>query len=148
VNRAVLLALPVAVLVGAGLLSRSPYPIARRSPATTVPDTAAQRGRLVYDRYGCSVCHGSEGNGGFANANAETDGKVPGVTRVAEGYTPSELKKLILTGKPLIGKASAAGPRPPYRMPGWQDRMSGQDADDLVRYLISLKPKSGGGTWK
>lgn len=148
VNRALLFALPVVVLVGASLFSRSPFPVAQHIPSAAVPDAVAQRGRLVYDRYGCALCHGSEGKGGFANQNAETDGKVPGVTRVAEGYTASELKRLILTGKSVIGKASAAGPRPPYRMPGWQDRMTGQDAEDVVRYLMSLNPKSAGEKWR
>lgn len=148
VNRAALLAIPVIVLVGARLLSWPPYPVAHRVPVPAVIDSAAQRGRLVYDRYGCALCHGSEGKGGFANLNAETEGKVPGLIHVAEGYTASELKKLILSGKPVIGKTNAAGPRPPYRMPGWQDRMAEKDAEDLVRYLMSLAPKSTGGKWQ
>ena len=148
VNRTLLFAIPVVVVLGASLASRSPYPAAQRLPApAAAPDAAAQRGRLVYERYGCVLCHGPEGKGGFVNRNAETDGKVPGVTRVAEGYTAAEVKKLILTGKAVIGKTDAAGPRPPYRMPGWRDRMSEKDAEDLARYLMSLAPKSTGSKW-
>jgi mono/diheme cytochrome c family protein len=148
VKRAVLFALPVGVLVAASVFSRSPYPAPQRTPVVAVPDVAAQRGRLVYDRYGCALCHGPDGKGGFANQNAETDGKVPGIIRVAEGYTPSEVQRLILAGKPTIGKANAAGPRPPYRMPGWRDRMTGQEAGDLVKYLMGLEPKAASEKWR
>jgi mono/diheme cytochrome c family protein len=33
-------------------------------------------------------------------------------------------------------------------MPGWQDRMTGQEADDLVAYLMGLEPKSAGEKWR
>ncbi|MEI6668840.1 MAG: cytochrome c [Acidobacteriota bacterium] len=147
-NRALVFAVPVVVLVAAGLFSRVPYPIAQHLAIAAVPDAAAQRGRLVYERYGCALCHGAEAKGGFANKNSETDGKVPGVVRVAEGYTASEVKRLILSGKAAIGKTDAAGPTPPYRMPGWQDRMTSQEADDVVKYLMSLAPKSSGSGWR
>jgi mono/diheme cytochrome c family protein len=148
VKRAVLYALPVVVLVAASVFSRSPYPAPLRVAVVAAPDAAAPRGRLVYERYGCALCHGPDGKGGFANPNAETDGKVPGVIRVAEGYTSSEVRRLILSGKPSIGKGNAALPRPPFRMPGWRDRMTEQEADDLVKYLMGLEPKSAGGTWR
>jgi mono/diheme cytochrome c family protein len=148
VKRAVLFALPAVVLVCAAVFSGAPYPAPQRLPAAAVPGTAAQRGRLVYERYGCALCHGIDGKGGFANPNAETDGKVPGVTRVAEGYTAAEVKRVVLAGRSVIGKASATGQRPPFRMPGWQDRMTGQEADDLVAYLMSLEPKSAGSKWR
>ena len=147
-KRAVLFALPALVLVGASVFSSAPYPAPQRLPAAAAPGTAAERGRLVYERYGCALCHGADGKGGFANQNAETDGKVPGVTRVAEGYTSAEVKHLILAGRSAVGKASANGQRPPYRMPGWQDRMRGQEADDLVAYLMGLAPKSAGTKWR
>jgi mono/diheme cytochrome c family protein len=148
VKRAVLFVLPAIVLVCASVFSGAPYPALQRVPAAAAPGTAAQRGRLVYDRYGCAMCHGPEGKGGFANQNAETDGRVPGVVRVAEGYTSAEVKHLMLAGRPTVGKASASGPRPPYRMPGWQDSMTAQETDDLVAYLMGLAPKSAGTKWR
>jgi mono/diheme cytochrome c family protein len=60
---------------------------------------------------------------------------------VKEGYLERELVQLILTGSPRIGKADPNGPTPPFRMPGWSDRMTRAQATDLVKYLVSLYPK-------
>lgn len=125
-----------------------PAPSAVRAAAPEVAATPEARGRLVYARYGCAMCHGADGRGGFANPNAETDGKVPAVTYVAEGYTPAELERLILDGTPAVGKADPNGPRPPYRMPGWRGRMREDEVRDLVRYLVSLYPESAAQSWR
>jgi mono/diheme cytochrome c family protein len=106
------------------------------------------RGRLVYEKYGCVACHGNEGKGGFANPNAETDGKVPGVTYVAEGYTRAELRRKVLDGLATVGKKDAQGARPPYRMPGWAGVMSDAESTDLVEYLWSLLPKGTSDKWR
>jgi mono/diheme cytochrome c family protein len=66
---------------------------------------------------------------------------VPGLTKVKEGYLERELVQKILDGAPRIGKADAKGPTPPYRMPGWKDRMTRAEATDLAKYLVSLYPK-------
>jgi mono/diheme cytochrome c family protein len=144
-----LLALSV-VLVAAGVRwgtsTSAPHAVReRRAPPTA---SAIERGRLVYAAYGCAMCHGADGKGGFANPNSETDGKVPGLQMVKEGYLPRELVQKILDGAPRIGKADAKGPVPPYRMPGWRDRMTRADADDLVQYLFSLYPKSAEEKWR
>ncbi len=110
--------------------------------------TAAARGKLLYERYGCVMCHGADGKGGFANPNAETDGKVPAVVFVKEGYTAAEVAEVIRNGKPRIGRADPKGPIPPYRMPGWRDRLSNQDIADLTEYLMSLYPKSAAEKWR
>lgn len=60
---------------------------------------------------------------------------------VKEGYLERELVQKILDGAPRIGKADAKGAVPPYRMPGWRDRMSRAEAADLAKYLVSLYPK-------
>ncbi len=119
--------------------------VARSGPAQ---DTPAARGQVLYERYGCVPCHGAEGNGGRENPNAETDGKVPGVVKVAEGYTKVELVSLLRHGTSRIGRADASGPLPPYRMPGWGDRLSDAQLQDLVEYLISLAPKSATPSWR
>lgn len=113
-----------------------------------MPDTAAARGRLVYERYGCRMCHGDAGKGGFANPNAETEGKVPNITMVKEGYTPAEIAGLIRKGNANIGLADAKGPTPPFRMPSWGDWMSAQEVNDLVQDLLSLYPKSAEKSWR
>ena len=137
------------VLAGYGLrlAMRSPAPQPVRPPEV-VGASAIERGHAVYARYGCSICHGPDGKGGFSNPNAETDGKVPGITYVAEGYTRPELRKKILDGLATIGKKDPNGPRPPYRMPGWAGQMSDADAADLVEYLWSLYPKTEKSKWR
>ena len=66
---------------------------------------------------------------GFANPNSETDGKVPGVIFVKEGYTRAELRKKIVEGLATVGKRMRTGRNLPYRMPGWagtDDRCRGR----------------------
>ncbi len=125
----------------------APRPIARTSAAPAA-DTPAERGRVVFATYGCTACHGADGKGGFANPNAETDGKVPGVVYVAEGYTRAELRKKVLDGLATVGTKDQNGPRPPYRMPGWRGVMTDAQVDDLVEFLFSLYPKSETQSWR
>jgi mono/diheme cytochrome c family protein len=143
------LALLAVVCIGYGVhwQTRAPAPHTVRTP-DVAEEGAVGRGRVVYARYGCSTCHGTDGKGGFANTNAETEGKVPGVTFVAEGFTRAELRRKILDGFPTVGKKDANGPRPPYRMPGWAGQMSDAEVRDLVEYLWSLYPKSEAQKWR
>lgn len=127
---------------------RAPDPRAVRVTRAEVPSNAVARGRLVYERYGCVMCHGAEGQGGFANSNAETDGKVPGVIFVKEGYTGDELRRKVLDGVAAVGRADPKGPTPPFRMPGWRTHMAGREIDDLVEYLFSLYPKTAEEKWR
>ena len=137
----------VAVVYGVSLQTRPPAPqTVREAPAAAA--TPVARGRIVYTRYGCTACHGDLGTGGFANPNSETDGKVPGVTFVAEGYTKAELRRKVLDGFATVGKKDPNGPRPPFRMPGWAGQMTDAEVADLVEYLFSLYPKSSGDKWR
>jgi len=135
------IAAAIVIAVGVHLETRAPAPTAIRVKIATPSTDAAARGRQLYAEYGCSMCHGAEGKGGFANINAESEGKVPGLVMVKEGYLERELVQKILDGAPRIGKADANGPTPPYRMPGWRDRMTRPEAADIAKYLISLYPK-------
>lgn len=117
----------------------APQPI--RVAATPAPDTAVARGRLVYEHYGCTMCHGPDGNGGVPNPNALRNGKVPSIIDVADVYTAAEVAQLIRAGRHNVDRAEATGAIPPYRMPGWGDRLSEQDVNDLVQYVMSLYPK-------
>ena len=129
--------------IGAGVHyeTRAVAPAVVRVHEEAAAADAAARGKAAYQTYGCALCHGADAKGGFANANSETEGRVPGLTKVKEGYLERELVQKILEGTPRIGKADAKGPTPPYRMPGWRDRMTRAEAVDLTRYLISLYPK-------
>ncbi len=138
----------VALALALKVLMRPPSPISRAASDRADPETPAQRGRAVYDRYGCALCHGANGEGGFANPNAETAGKVPGVLYVAEGYTQAELQRKILEGVRSVGKADPKGPQPPYRMPGWGGQMAEEEVRDLAQYLAGLYPKSAEEKWR
>jgi len=100
-----------------------------------------ERGREIYSKYGCAGCHGPEGKGGVPNPNAKTAEQVPGLTYVADGYTKAELKKLILRGQREIVPLDPRRPAPPLYMPAWGSTIKDPEADDLVAYLFSLKPK-------
>lgn len=115
--------------------------------ATLAPDTAVARGHLVFDRYGCTLCHGSEGKAGVANPNALRNAKVPNINDLADAYKPDEVAQLIRTGRHNVDRADAAGAIPPYRMPGWGDRLSEQEINDLVQYLMSLVSKGKKKGW-
>ncbi len=148
-KRALTLLVLAALGLGVRLEIRPPMPEPiRRPPAPADASNAVDRGRAVYRRYGCAMCHGADGKGGFANANAETGGKVPGLLYVKEGYTARELRKKLLDGAPTIGKADSRGPVPPYRMPGWRGRMNDAEVNDLVEYLFGLYPKSAEEKWR
>jgi mono/diheme cytochrome c family protein len=146
-----LLAIAACVLLAlAGWAARRAAPPAsvRASAVPGGDDTPLGRGRAVYEQYGCALCHGADGKGGFANPNAETDGRVPAVIYVAEGYTQAELRRKVLDGVASVGKADAKGARPPFRMPGWRGQMTTRELDDLVSYLLSLEPGSSDAKWK
>ncbi len=127
---------------------RPPEPRAVRLATTVRLSGPVERGRNVYERFGCAQCHGADAKGGFPNANSETAGKVPGLLFVKEGYTPEELRRKILNGVKTIGKADPKGPTPPYRMPGWAGQMSDGEVTDLVAYLLSLYPNSAEEKWR
>jgi len=128
--------------------ARPPAPTTVREKIEPASTDAIARGRLVYQTYGCAMCHGADAKGGFANLNSESEGKVPGLVMVKEGYLEREVVQKILEGTPRIGKADAKGPTPPFRMPGWRDRMTRAEASDLTKYLFSLYPKTSGDKWR
>jgi mono/diheme cytochrome c family protein len=128
--------------------ARPPAPTTVRVAVDPPASDAVARGRLVYQTYGCAMCHGADAKGGFANLNAESEGKVPGLVMVKEGYLEREVVQKILEGTPRIGKADPKGPTPPFRMPGWRDRMARTEAADLTKFLFSLYPKKSGDSWR
>ncbi|MEW6749490.1 MAG: cytochrome c [Candidatus Latescibacterota bacterium] len=106
-----------------------------------------ERGRLVYKKYGCAMCHGPEGQGGVENPNAQTGGEIPQLIYVAEGYTTAELGARIRGGVWEIARADSSGPTPPYRMPSMGTWMSAGEVDALVEYLRSLMPEGAEEEW-
>jgi mono/diheme cytochrome c family protein len=100
-----------------------------------------ERGREVYRKYGCGGCHAPDAKGGVPNPNAKTAQQVPGLLYVADGYTKPELKARIVKGQREIPALDPKRPPPPLYMPAWGGVIKDAEIDDLVAYLISLKPK-------
>jgi mono/diheme cytochrome c family protein len=100
-----------------------------------------ERGREVYRKYGCAGCHGADAKGGVPNPNAKTAQQIPGLLYVAEGYTKAELKTRITKGQREIPALDPKRPPPPLYMPAWGSTISEPELNDLVEYLVSLKPK-------
>lgn len=137
------------LIVGVRWETRAAAPAFNRAAkVATHPDTAVERGRLLYARYGCAMCHGADGKGGASNPNSETDGKIPAVIFVKEGYTAKEVANKVLDGFATIGRQGGQGPTPPYRMPGWKGQMTSAEADDLTQFLFSLYPASAAKSWR
>lgn len=106
-----------------------------------------ERGRFVYQKYGCAMCHGPDGQGSIKNPNSQTGGEIPKLIYVAEGYKVDELKAQILKGVWEIARADSLGRIPPYRMPAMAGVMSPDELDTLVQYLMSLMPKGAEEKW-
>jgi len=111
-----------------------------------VAATRLQAGRRVFVEYGCGGCHGKNGEGGLANPNSASGGRVPALAKVKEGYWREALIKKIGEGV-RTEKADPAGPTPPLNMPAWRGHISPESLDLLADYLFSLAPASSGDDW-
>ena len=111
--------------------------------ALSLPSLMSQveRGHDVYRKYGCAGCHGQNAKGGVPNPNAKTAQLVPDLIHVADGYTKDELKARIVKGQREINSLEPKRPPPPLYMPAWGGIIKDAEVDDLIAYLISLKPK-------
>jgi mono/diheme cytochrome c family protein len=112
--------------------------VALSLPSLMIP---AERGKEVFRKYGCAGCHGSDAKGGVPNPNSKTAEQVPGLLHVADGYTVVQLKARINLGQHEIPALDPKRPPPPLYMPAWAGTIRDAEVDDLVAYLISLKPK-------
>jgi cytochrome c553 len=136
----------VAALVAAGSVDARRQGEAQRHARLALDDAAnpqLARGRAVFVKYSCNGCHGAGGVGGIDNLNSESGGKINGLLHVSETYTTAELVERIRTGTPTIGKTDPTGPEPPIRMPPYRDLIAGQELNDLVAYLLTLRPPPG-----
>lgn len=109
-----------------------------------VLDTAAAaRGKLVFERLGCFVCHGNQGSGGVRNRNSATQERIPTLTYSSRGFTTEAFKERIRNGSPVIRKKDLRGITPPVSMPPFRQRVAEPEISDLVEYLRSLTPEAG-----
>ena len=125
--------------------SNPPSSYVTKAPPKT-PETYAtpvDRGRAVFERFGCAGCHGTGGTGGRHNWNAGLGQEVPPLLYVKAYYgnDVESLKNLIRTGRQPVPRADHGRPNPSLYMPAWKDRISEDDLDALVRYLFSLADK-------
>lgn len=109
-------------------------------PAEPEPNIPAgiARGRYVYEKFGCAACHGTDARGGIRNYNSQND-VMPNLRRVVGTYTRAELKEKISMGVAFIAKHDPKGPPPPNYMPAWSSKIKGDDMEDLITYLQSIK---------
>ena len=105
--------------------------------------SVVEKGKAVFEKYGCAACHGIGGVGGRKNWNSGLGNEVPPLLYVKayDGNDVERLKDLIRHGRQPVPRADAARPRPALYMPAWKGRISEDDLDALVAYLFSLDEK-------
>lgn len=104
---------------------------------------AVERGKLVFEKYGCFVCHGNEGSGGVRNKNSATGGVVTALTYTSRAFKDADLKERIIRGPTSVKKADLQGSTPPLSMPFFKNVISDAELNDLVVYIRSLTPEEG-----
>ena len=105
-----------------------------------VSSSTVERGRAVFEKFGCAGCHGVRGAGGRHNWNAGLGEEVPSLMYVKAYYgnDVERLKDLIRHGRQPVPRADPTRPNPSLYMPPWKDRISEEELDALVAYLFSL----------
>ncbi|MDP1677535.1 MAG: DmsE family decaheme c-type cytochrome [Bacteroidota bacterium] len=106
-------------------------------------EEAVERGKLVFNKYGCFVCHGNEGSGGVKNKNSSTGGVVTALTFTSRAFNETALRERIIQGPKVVVKADLKGPTPPLSMPNWRGVIMDSELTDLVVFLQSLTPEEG-----
>jgi mono/diheme cytochrome c family protein len=110
---------------------QDPVPISEETPYT--PESI-RNGRVVYDRNGCSACHGQWGLGDGSSHGLQDDwGNPTTATDLTRGYlkcgnTGTDIYRTVMKG---------LGGTP---MPSFMDSMTPKEAWDLVHYIESLSP--------
>ncbi|PIQ82076.1 MAG: hypothetical protein COV76_05515 [Candidatus Omnitrophica bacterium CG11_big_fil_rev_8_21_14_0_20_64_10] len=121
-----------------------PVPHRFKVPGKPAPEpvyaSSVEHGKAVYEKYGCAACHGFAGRGGIPNKNMDLGGEAPTLVYVSRGYTREELKQVIQHGR-FPARALADEPPPPLWMPAWEQKLSDEELEVLMDYLISLEPK-------
>lgn len=115
--------------------------LARSAPRPTpVYRTANERGRAVYDKFGCAACHAPDGTGGVRNFNYENITE-PSLVKMVGTYNRDELREKLEKGVAPVGKKDPHGPTPSLYMPAWKEKIKGQEMEDLLTYLFSIAEK-------
>ena len=111
-------------------------------PEPTSP-TPVERGKAVFEKYGCAACHGIGGVGGRKNANGGLGQEAPPLlyAKAYYGNDVNRLKDLIRHGRQPVPRQDPSRPNPSLYMPPWKDRISDTDLEALVAYLFSLSER-------
>ncbi len=134
----------VAVCTGAALLVMlAGFALPRSASRSVDNQQAAEQGKLVFEKYGCFVCHGNEGSGGVKNRNSATGGFVNALTYTSRAFKDADLKERIIKGPTPVKKADPHGSTPPLSMPHFRGVIPDAELNDLVAYLRSLTPEEG-----
>lgn len=115
---------------------------AQPQAASTEPPPAVLAGAELYKTKGCVMCHGEGAKGGVPNRYSQNQ-FIPALEKVAEGYTEDELKEKIRKGVSSVAAADPDGHVPILVMPSWKDKLTDEELDRIVAYLMSLAPKGG-----
>ncbi len=102
--------------------------------------SVVERGRAMFEKFGCNGCHGAGGAGGRRNWNAGLGQEVPSLLYVKAYYGNriDALKDLIRDGRQPAPRADPTRPFPSLYMPSWKGRIPEGDLDALTAYLFSL----------
>ena len=128
-------------------LTASDLPASYVTPAQPEPvrtlSSDVERGKAVFEKYGCAACHGLGGVGGRHNWNGGLGEEVPPLLYVKAYYGNGvgRLKELIRNGRQPVPRVDATRPQPALYMPAWKGRISEEDLDALVAYLFSLSDR-------
>lgn len=102
--------------------------------------TRIRLGREVFLKYGCTGCHGPNGERGIRNPNSASGDKIPALTYIKESYSRKEVRRLLFEGR-IPEKKDKKGLAPPLYMPSWEGIISESEADLLIDYIFSLMPE-------
>jgi len=98
-----------------------------------VDDAQIKRGRQLYLK-SCTVCHGINGEGSPDWRKRDADGMYPPPPVNGTGHAWHHSKK-VLVDTIKNGTAKLGG-----KMPGWKDKLSDQEIDDIIAWFQSLWP--------
>ncbi|MBI4470002.1 MAG: c-type cytochrome [Acidobacteria bacterium] len=139
------------------------------------PKSAVDRGKRVFELWGCAGCHGRGGRGGVRNPNAK-GGEIPQLFKLADTIVndkeeAEKLRMLVESGADIDHDPAAwldefrkiktgivegkrpekedpKGLPPPLTMPGWREKIQGRDLDYLAVYIMSLFPAEAWESWE
>jgi mono/diheme cytochrome c family protein len=119
------------------------YTVPGRPAEEPVYASAEEKGKAVFEKFGCAGCHGIGGAGGRHNFNAGLAEEVPPLlyVRAYYGNDVERLKDLIRHGRQPAPRGMGNRPNPSLYMPPWKDRISEEDLDALVAYLMTLSDR-------